>query len=146
MLRGNLEVDSNQVVALVNWKFKRPVPISSSGISIGSPSLACKAKTVDIKDSDNEINRYDLAQLASTSNKCIYICDFDSKNELLFYIEQVWKEKRDRSTRDGVNDLRIETSKCWCQPLTLVCLFNDWVDNLVLQLPLYAPWPLSLFL
>ena len=59
--------------ALVDRKFKRPVPISFSGISIGSPSLAFKAKTVDMKDSDNEINRYDLAQLASTSNKCIYI-------------------------------------------------------------------------
>ena len=59
---GNLEVYSNWMLALVDRKFKRPVLISFLGISIGSPSLAFKAKTVDMKDSDNEIDRYDLSQ------------------------------------------------------------------------------------
>jgi hypothetical protein len=68
-----------------------------------------------------------------------YICGFDSKNDLLFCIERVWKEKRDRLIRNEVNDL-----KAWAycgseiisefneenfgvkpSDLTLVCLFKE---------------------
>ena len=35
-----------------------------------------------------------------------YICGFDGKTDLLFYIERIWKERRDRLIRQGVNDAK----------------------------------------
>ena len=68
-----------------------------------------------------------------------YICGFDSKNGLLFYIERLWKERRDRLIRNGVNYTRVwalcgsevivelDEGNFDIKPniLTLVCLFND---------------------
>jgi predicted GIY-YIG superfamily endonuclease len=68
-----------------------------------------------------------------------YICGFDSKNDLLFYIERMWKVKRDGLIRNGVNDLKawascgseiiaeLDEENFGVNPsdLTLVCLFND---------------------
>ena len=68
-----------------------------------------------------------------------YICGFDSRNDLLFYIERVWKEKRDRLIRNGVNDLKawaycgfeiiseLNEENFGVKPsdLTLVCLFKE---------------------
>ena len=68
-----------------------------------------------------------------------YICGFASKNDLLFYIERVWKEKRDRLIRSGVNDLKawaycgseviseLNEENFGVKPsdLTLVCLFKE---------------------
>ena len=35
-----------------------------------------------------------------------YICGFESNNDLMFYVEQIWKQKRDRLIRNGVNDIK----------------------------------------
>ena len=69
----------------------------------------------------------------------VYICSFDSKNAILYYVESLWKEKRDNLRRNGVHD--IETwAFCGSEiiqgvdeenfgdkqsDLTLVCLVND---------------------
>ena len=68
-----------------------------------------------------------------------YICGFDSKNDIIFYMERVWKERRDQSIRNGVNDIKA-WARCGAEiieemdeqnfgvkptDLTLVCLFSD---------------------
>ena len=35
-----------------------------------------------------------------------YICGFDSNNDLMFYVERIWKEKRNQLIRNGVNDIK----------------------------------------
>ena len=35
-----------------------------------------------------------------------YVCGFDSQNDLLFYIEDAWKQKRDQMIRNGINDAK----------------------------------------
>ena len=35
-----------------------------------------------------------------------YICGFESNNDLMFYVERIWKQKRDRLIRNGVNDIK----------------------------------------
>ena len=68
-----------------------------------------------------------------------YICSFDSKNTILYYVEILWKEKRNNLRRNGVHNI-----KAWAfcgseiiqgvdeenfgdkqSDLTLVCLIND---------------------
>ena len=68
-----------------------------------------------------------------------YICRFESKKDILFYMERVWKERRDQLRRNGVNDIK-EWARCGAEiieevneknfgvkstNLTLVCLFGD---------------------
>ena len=68
-----------------------------------------------------------------------YICGFDSQNDLLFYIEDAWKQKRDQMIRNGINDAKAwalgggevingldeENFGVKASDLTLVCLFNS---------------------
>ena len=68
-----------------------------------------------------------------------YICGFNGRNDLLFYIERIWKEKRDQLIRNGIdnakswalsgdeviNNLDEENFGVNPSDLTLVCLFND---------------------
>ena len=68
-----------------------------------------------------------------------YICGFNKNNDLMLYIERVWKEKRDQLIRNGVNDPKawaycgeeiiniINEDRFGIKPsdLTLVCLFNE---------------------
>ena len=67
-----------------------------------------------------------------------YICGFNSQSDLLFYIEDAWKQKRDQMIRNGVNDAKawalggeevingLDEDNFGVKPsdLTLVCLFN----------------------
>ena len=68
-----------------------------------------------------------------------YICGFNCKNDLLFYIERIWKEKRDvligQNVRDPkswaicaeeiIEELNVENFGVNPTDLTLVCLFNQ---------------------
>ena len=68
-----------------------------------------------------------------------YICGFNNRNDLLFYMERIWKEKRDQLIRNGINDAKswalsgeevinnLDEENFGVNPsdLTLVCLFND---------------------
>ena len=68
-----------------------------------------------------------------------YICGFNRRNDLLFYIELAWKEKRDQLIRNGVNDLKawahcsseiisqLDEENFGVNPsdLTFIFLFND---------------------
>ena len=49
-----------------------------------------------------------------------YICGFNCRTDLLFYMEGKWKEKRDRLIRSGVNDL-----KAWA--VVQMMLFLNWI-------------------
>lgn len=67
-----------------------------------------------------------------------YICGFDSNTDLMFYIERIWKEKRDRLIRNGVNDIKawalcgsdviseLDNQNFGITPndLSLVCIFD----------------------
>ena len=68
-----------------------------------------------------------------------YVCGFNCQNDLLFYMEREWKDKRDRLVRHGVNDqkawaytadeviseLHEENFGIQQSELTLVCLFKE---------------------
>jgi len=68
-----------------------------------------------------------------------YICRFESKKDILFYMDQVWKEHRDQLRRNEVNDIKawarcgaeiieeVNEENVGVKPtdLTLVCLFGD---------------------
>ena len=68
-----------------------------------------------------------------------YICVFKSKNDILYYIERVWKERRNILRNNGMHYIKAWD---WCgykfiselnednfgvksTDLVLVCLFND---------------------
>jgi len=67
-----------------------------------------------------------------------YIYGFNENNDLMFYIERIWKEKRDQLIRNGVNDPKswaycgeesinfVNEDSFGIKPsdLTSVCLFN----------------------
>ena len=67
-----------------------------------------------------------------------YICGFDSNNDLMFYIERIWKQKRDQLIINGINDIKawalcgseviseIDRQSFGIKPndLSLVCLFD----------------------
>ena len=67
-----------------------------------------------------------------------YICGFSGRRDLMYYVERVWKIKRDRMIRNGVhsaqswancgaeviNELNVETFGVNPTELTLVSLFR----------------------
>ena len=68
-----------------------------------------------------------------------YICGFSRRNDLLFYIEIVWKEKRNQLIQNGINNAKLlalsreeiinnlDEENYGIRPsnLILVCLFNE---------------------
>jgi predicted GIY-YIG superfamily endonuclease len=70
-------------------------------MSVNDHNFSCIGKTLSIRRRIQQHN----SGVGSVSTEPLhlwpfalfaYICGFDSKNDLLFYIERIWKEKRDR--------------------------------------------------
>ena len=126
-----------------------PLPQCNTGcvcmlISVKDTLFTCVGKTMCIRE---RIHQHDSG-VGSTSTEPVHlrpcallacISGFNSRNDLLLFVEAKWKQRRDQLIRQGINDVIV-----WARSgseiiseidevgfgilktdLTLVCLFND---------------------
>ena len=113
-------------------------------ISVKDTSFTCIGKTLCIRKRIQQHN----SGVGSTSTDPVHllphallacICGFNSRNDLLLFLEAKWKQRRDQLIRQGINHVIVwarsgseilsETDEVGFgilkTDLTLVCLFND---------------------
>ena len=151
---NNLQVQLNHTLTQSSYPFRVcdvSLPDCNSGyvymlLSIKDQSFAYIGKTNCIRTRIRQHN----TGIGATSTEPIhlrpfalyaYICGFNGNQELMFYVERQWKERRNRLIRHGVNDVN-----AWAQcgsevissmisveeafgnlpsDLSLICVFNN---------------------
>ena len=148
------QVESNRTFTQTSFPYRIcdvSLPDCNTGyvymlVSIKDSSFAYIGKTNSIRTRITQHN----TGIGSTSTEPIhlrpfalyaYICGFNGNQDLMFYVERQWKEKRNRLIRNGVNDINawarcgseviacmrtdVEAFGILPSELSLICVFND---------------------